>query len=167
MNRGIAYTGIPSNEELSHCPGFPSQERMKKGRVAIIECIQNIPCNPCEAACPMKAIHIGDDITALPHLDEAKCIGCSICLTFCPGIAITVIDKSYSDHLAQIDFPYEFLPLPHKGDVVDAVGRDGQFLCLANVISVSHTESKGDTPIISMELPIEFADEARSMKRLV
>ena len=40
MNKGVMYTGIPSPEELAACPGVPSEERMAKGRVAVIECVQ-------------------------------------------------------------------------------------------------------------------------------
>ena len=43
MKEGIAYTGIPSAEELSSCAGIPTRERMAKGPVAVIECIQ-CPC---------------------------------------------------------------------------------------------------------------------------
>ena len=41
---GIIYTGVPSKEELAAAPGVPSRERMEKGRVACIECVQEIPC---------------------------------------------------------------------------------------------------------------------------
>ena len=66
MKEGIAYTGIPSAEELSSCAGIPTRERMAKGPVAVIECIQCIPCNPCEMACPTGAISLGGAISNAP-----------------------------------------------------------------------------------------------------
>lgn len=66
MTEGVRFTGIPSAEELRGASGIPSQERMKKGPVAVIECVQEIPCNPCENACPFGAIKIGDPITNCP-----------------------------------------------------------------------------------------------------
>ena len=84
MNKGVMYTGIPSPEELAACPGVPSEERMAKGRVAVIECVQEIPCYPCENACRLGAITIGEQITNLPTLHEEKCTGCGICATVCP-----------------------------------------------------------------------------------
>ena len=56
MKEGVSYTGIPSEEELKNCFGIPSEERMKKGRVAVIECVQEIPCNPCEGTCPLEPL---------------------------------------------------------------------------------------------------------------
>lgn len=69
MKEGIAYTGIPSAEELGSCAGIPTRERMAKGPVAVIECIQCIPCNPCEMACPTGAISLGGAISNAPKLD--------------------------------------------------------------------------------------------------
>lgn len=85
MTEGVRFTGIPSAEELRGASGIPSQERMKKGPVAVIECVQEIPCNPCENACPFGAIKIGDPITNLPVLDGEKCTGCGTCVAMCPG----------------------------------------------------------------------------------
>ena len=43
---------------------LPTDEQLKKG-VAITECIQEIPCNPCVDSCPVKAISM-KDINAPP-----------------------------------------------------------------------------------------------------
>lgn len=123
MKEGIAYTGIPSAEELGSCAGIPTRERMAKGPVAVIECIQCIPCNPCEMACPTGAISLGGAISNAPKLDGDKCIGCGKCVARCPGQAITVLNMAYSADKATLDFPYEFLPLPAEGDTVRAVNR--------------------------------------------
>ena len=106
MKEGIAYTGIPSAEELSSCAGIPTRERMAKGPVAVIECIQCIPCNPCEMACPTGAISLGGAISNAPKLDGDKCIGCGKCVARCPGQAITVLNMAYSADKATLDFPY-------------------------------------------------------------
>ena len=46
MTEGVRFTGVPSAEELMKA-GIPSKERIRQGRVAVIECVQEIPCNPC------------------------------------------------------------------------------------------------------------------------
>lgn len=166
MNKGVMYTGIPSPEELAACPGVPSEERMAKGRVAVIECVQEIPCNPCENACRLGAIIIGEQITNLPTLHEEKCTGCGMCVANCPGLAITIIDKTYSDTEAVIEFPFEYLPLPEVGDTVQAVSRAGEVVCDATVTSVRKIKAYAGTAVVGIAVPKQFADEVRSMKRL-
>lgn len=165
-NKGIVYTGVPSARELAEAPGVPSEGRMKKGRVACIECVQGIPCNPCEAACRFGAITVGEEITNLPRLDEEKCTGCGACVAACPGLAITVINKGYGPLETSIDFPFEYLPLPGVGDQVEAVNRFGEVVCAGRILAVRKPEAYAGTAVVSMAVPTEFADEVRSMKRL-
>ena len=166
MNEGIQYTGIPSRAELEASFGIPSQARMKQSRVACIECVQPIPCNPCEGVCPRGAITVGDDITALPRLNEALCVGCGLCVANCPGLAITMLDKSFSDTEGTVDFPFEYLPLPAQGDTVQAVGRDGAVLCDGVVEKITRLPAYAGTTVIRLRVPLEFVDDVRSMKRL-
>ena len=41
-------------------------------------------------SCPFDAIDIGENINKQPVLDVDKCTGCAICVTSCPGLAISV-----------------------------------------------------------------------------
>ena len=166
MNRGIAYTGVPSEEELRACFGIPSAERRKKGRVAFIECVQGIPCNPCQAACRFGAIEIGDMITDLPHLHEDLCTGCGQCVARCPGQAIFVIRDDLNETEASVDFPYEYLPLPKAGMEVDAVSRFGETVCRGRILRVTMTKEFANTAVVSMAVPKEYIDEVRGMRRL-
>ena len=166
IKEGIIYTGIPSKAELAACPGVPSKERMLRGRVACIECVQEIPCNPCEGSCRFGAITIGEEITHLPCLHEEKCTGCGVCVANCPGLAITIIDGSFSETEATVDFPYEYLPLPKEGDLVDAVSRGGEVLCQGRILKVKKNKAFAGTAVISMAVPKEYIDDVRSMKRL-
>lgn len=163
---GVVYTGVPSKEELENCPGRPSQERMLKGKAACIECVQQIPCNPCEGICKFGAIEIGDQITNLPVLKEELCTGCGLCVANCPGLAITVIDKSFSETEASIQFPFEYLPLPEIGDSVDAVNRKGQAVCKGYILNVKKLKTFDGTTVITMKVPLDYIDEVRSMKRM-
>ena len=84
--------GIMTTEELRAIGHYPSEERMRKGPVAVCECLQRIPCNPCESSCPFHAITIGEDISNLPELDADKCVGCGSCITHCSGLALCWIN---------------------------------------------------------------------------
>lgn len=166
MSQNILQNGYPSMEELKEFNRLPSEERYKKGPVAVIECIQNIPCNPCQAACRFQAIHVGTPIINLPQLDEEKCVGCGACIAHCSGLAIFVVDKTYNDTQATVSFPHEYLPLPQKGDKVKAVNRAGEVVCEAEVLRVVNTKANDCTPVITVIISKELADEVRGMVRL-
>ncbi len=166
MIQQLILTGVPGREELAACPGVPSEERMQQGRVAVIECMQEIPCNPCEGACRFGAIIVGEDITGLPHLQESKCTGCGLCIAQCPGLAITVVNKNFSETEASIDFPFEYMPLPEAGDTVTAVNRAGEAVCEARVLRVMKARTQDGTTVLSIAIPKEYADDVRSIKRL-
>ena len=134
--------------------------------MAVIECLQPIPCNPCEGACNFGAIHVGTPIINLPVLNEEKCTGCGMCITRCPGLAIFVVDKSYMEGFATVSFPHEYLPLPVKGQMVDAVNRSGEVKCKAEVLRINNAVSNDHTPVVTVIVPLELADTVRGMKRL-
>ena len=155
-------TGFLSEEELVNSPGVPSEARRRKGTVAVIECIEDIPCNPCETSCRAEAIVVGADITNLPHLDEDKCIGCRTCVPICPGQAIFLVDESLPDAKAAVTLPYEFLPLPEKGEGVTALDRAGTPLGDAVVTEVRKKETMDQTAVITIEVPREWSMQARA-----
>ena len=72
---------------------MPDEERMNSGAVAIIECPEHIPCNPCQEACSRGAIQLFEKITDLPVIDFERCNGCGNCIAVCPGLAIYVLKK--------------------------------------------------------------------------
>jgi Fe-S-cluster-containing hydrogenase component 2 len=150
--------------KIKSSPGYPSKERFLKGPVAVIECPEEIPCNPCEEACPFGAIKVGEPITNLPMLIEDKCVGCGKCISACPGLAIFLVNINYSKKEAAISLPYEFFPLPNVGDEVDVLNREGKFICKGKVIKV--IEGEDHTWIITILIPKEFFEVARGIKPL-
>jgi len=163
---GLLVTGIPTKKELEASPGYPGPEALAKGAIVVIECIQDIPCNPCESACPEGAIVVGNPITNLPVFYPEKCDACGLCIPICPGQAIFRVDTGYTEKEATVSFPYEFLPIPEKGDVVKGVNRGGEAVCDALVLRVQQPKSYDHTAVITVAVPKEAAMEVRSMKRL-
>lgn len=157
--------GIITRAELEAIGHYPSEERMRKGPVAVCECLQNIPCNPCESSCPAHAINIGQDISSLPELDVDKCIGCSACITHCSGLACFVLDKSYSETVGSVSFPYEYLNTYQKGDTVKAANRAGQYVCDGVIKRINTTPKSDRTTVVTLEVPIDQVDEVRSIYR--
>lgn len=164
MSDHLLTKGYLSDEELQDQPGIPSAARRRKGPVAVIECPQDIPCNPCESSCNAGAITVGDDITALPQLDEEKCIGCRSCVPICPGQAIFMVDESLPDNKATVMMPYEYRPLPEKGQAVTALDRSGRELGPATVTAVRQTKKMDQTATVTIELPRDWAMQARAIK---
>jgi len=132
--------------------------------VAVIDCPQEIPCNPCEAACPRGAIKVGRPITRLPVLDEEACTGCGLCVTACPGLAIFLVDGRGGQ--GRVSFPYEYLPLPEQGQRVTAVDADGQPVCQAEVVAVRLTGKADRTPVVTVRVPVEQVKRVRGLRRL-
>ena len=157
----LIRTGIPEKEQIDEV--FPEQDRLEKGPCAVIECFQNIPCNPCASACRRNAIKPFENINNLPIIDRDKCNGCTICVSKCPGLAIMVVDYNYSDTQAVLKIPYEFLPLPHVGEVVDGLDREGKSVCKAEVVKVLNTKAMDKTPVISIAVPKEFIKVVRNI----
>jgi Fe-S-cluster-containing hydrogenase component 2 len=163
---GLRATGIPSIEELEASPGYPSAELLCRGPIAVIECIQDIPCNPCEAVCPNGAVYVGNPITNLPVFYGDKCDACGLCIAACPGQAIFRVDMTYSEAKATVSFPYEYLPMPKKGDLVQAVDRAGDVVCGAEVLRIQRPKGFDHTAVITVSVPRELAMVVRSMRRL-
>lgn len=163
MSNRLNSEGIVNIEKLQSSAVFPSKKRLRQGPVAIIECLEEIPCNPCQFACPEKAIEIGKPLTNLPRFDENKCTGCGLCIPNCPGLAIFVVDITYSDSEAIIQLPYEFLPLPQEGDKVDVLDRVGKVVAKGKVKKVKSAARFNNTHIISLVIPKNLVMEVRGI----
>jgi Fe-S-cluster-containing hydrogenase component 2 len=156
----VAVNGVPTKEELQRA--LPPKRILNNKAVVMVECFQNIPCDPCAHACPYNAILPFKDINDLPQVDYDKCIGCGLCISSCPGLAIFVIDMGYSPKEALIKLPYEMLPLPEKGQVVSGLDREGNKI--ADVVVQKVTKTRNKTSIISIIIPKELAIIIRNIK---
>lgn len=160
---GIAQTGILDLSVLADLPGVPSAERLEQGPVAVIECAQEIPCNPCETNCPRGAVSLGGMLTGLPDLDEANCSGCGLCVADCPGQAVFLVDASFAPGEASVTFPYEFLPLPEPGARLQGVDRGGDPVCPARVVKVDARKRFDRTAVVTVAVPQEYAHVVRGI----
>ena len=164
MEKAREEAGVASLAELRASPGYPSEERLETGPVVVIECIQEIPCNPCESACRFNAIVVGEPITNLPRLIEQKCRGCGECIPACPGMAIFLVNRTYSPEEAAVSIPYEYFPLPEISSTVDALDRRGERVCSGRVIRVSNPKKNDNTAVVTVAVPKCYSDQVRSLR---
>ena len=154
-------TGVPTAEDVLTVT--PSKERLNIGPVAIIECFQEIPCNPCTEACKQGAIQPMEDINNLPQLDFDQCNGCGVCLSRCPGLAIFIVDASYSETEAIVRIPFEYVPVPKVGERVVGLNRAGEELGTFVVNKVQSGGQKNKTYTIWLVVPKALAMDVRSI----
>lgn len=161
ISMNLLKKGYVADDEIERYPGVTH----KVGIHPVMECTQNIPCNPCQDACPKKCISIGENITSLPIVvPESECINCGMCVASCSGQAIFLVNEDCGDGTATVTLPYEFLPLPEEGTKGVALGRDGSKVCEAEVVTVRTAKAFDKTSLLTMKVPKEYAMKARFFK---
>ena len=161
ISQNLLLHGYVSDDEIGRYPGVTH----KAGVHPVMECTQNIPCNPCQDACKKGCISIGSNITSLPIVvDGSECINCGMCVASCSGQAIFLVDEDCGDGTATVTLPYEFLPLPEAGTKGKGLGRDGKAICDAEVVAVKSNKAFDKTNLLTIRVPKEYAMKARFFK---
>ncbi|MGE4277415.1 MAG: FAD-dependent oxidoreductase [Lawsonibacter sp.] len=160
LSQSLLKKGYIAEDELA---GFSAAGTTgKSGIHPVIECTQNIPCNPCQDACRFGCIRVGSRISDLPELDpDKKCVGCGICVASCPGQAIFLIDEDCGDGTATVTLPYEFSPLPSEGTKGKGLDRAGQPVCDAEVVKMQYIPQMDHTALLTMRVPKDMSMKAR------
>lgn len=158
ISESLLKKGYIGDDEIERYPGV----RHTAGIHPVMECTQNIPCNPCQDACPKGCISIGQNITSLPiAVEGAECVGCGMCVASCSGQAIFLVDEQIEEGYASVTMPYEFLPLPETGTKGKGLGRDGSPVCDAEVIKVQTAKAFDQTHLLTIKVPEDMAMKAR------
>jgi thioredoxin reductase/Fe-S-cluster-containing hydrogenase component 2 len=161
VSESLLTKGYVADDEITRFPGFRKQVKVHP----VIECTQNIPCNPCQDACKKGCIAIGDNITSLPiSVEGSECINCGMCVASCSGQAIFLVAEDTEPGFGEVTIPYEFLPLPEKGDKGYGLSRSGQKLCDVEITNVRTSKAFDGTNLVTMKVPMEYIDKARFYK---
>ncbi|HOP57644.1 MAG TPA: 4Fe-4S binding protein [Bacillota bacterium] len=147
----LLKNGVPSQEQVRQ--KFPSEAVLARPK-AILECYEEIPCNPCSTSCPFKAITIGEDINSIPQIDHDKCTGCGICISSCPGLAIIVAQTDSDKAIFKI--PYEFIPVPVPGEKWIGLDRSGNPICEALIVKADTKKTNDRTVVVTVETERRF-----------
>lgn len=146
---------------------YSNQPQLDTGPIGklrpIIECFENIPCNPCQTSCPTGAIEVPDNINSLPRIDYSKCTGCGVCVSKCPGLAIFMVKENIEPGYDLVVIPYEMLSVPKEGQKVLGLNRDGKKVCEAFVMKVLRFADM--TNLVYLKVPAGFASHVRNFRR--
>jgi len=133
----------------------------------IIHCAQEIPCNPCTEVCVLQSIKIKEPtIMGIPQF-EGNCLGCTRCVSICPGLAITIVDKRYdkSKKTARIVVPWEMPEGTIKiGQKVTTAGMEGENIGKGIVIAMKQSKWQNKRTLVSLEVPFKHADSVAGIK---
>lgn len=162
LSQSLLKKGYLQDDEMDRFPGG----KHRSGVHPVIECTQNIPCNPCQDACKFGCIKVGEQITNLPETaDEAKCTGCGMCVAVCSGQAIFLVNEDDKEGFATVTLPYELLPYPKAGEKGTALGRDGRAVCEAEVVSCKVSPAYDHTALLTIRVPGNMCMKARFYRR--
>jgi len=133
----------------------------------IIRCAQEIPCNPCTEACVLQSIKIKEPtIMGRPHF-EGDCLGCTRCVSICPGLAITLVDKRYdkTKKTARVVIPWE-MPMGtiKNGDRVITTDMEGGIIGKGIVIGTKKSKWQNKRELVSLEVPYKDVDNVAGIK---
>ncbi len=133
----------------------------------VIHCAQEIPCNPCTEVCVLQSIKIKEPtIMGRPQF-EGNCLGCTRCVSICPGLAITLVDKRYDDtkKTARVVIPWE---MPEDtiriGEEVTTTGMEGEVIGKAKVIGKKKSKWQNRRVLVSIEVPFKDANNVAGIR---
>ena len=140
----------------------------KKGMLPVFHCTQEIPCNPCSSACPKGLIFIDPkDIRKVPSFkgDELVCIGCEKCISFCPGLAITLVDYRKDAENPIVAIPFEFnYEMLKEWESVTVLDTEGAALGNLEVVKVERVASRDHTMIVKVRAPHAIASRIAGIR---
>jgi len=139
-------------------------EESVRGPVAVVDCLEEIPCNPCEEACRRGAIVVGEDICAIPTYDPGACDGCGRCVAVCPGMAVFLLDRSGGEGRVRVTVPYEMKARMEGGREAWAVDGKGRTLGRGKIIKVRRMGKWDGTLLVTIEVPEEWALKVRGVR---
>ena len=93
---------------------------------------------------------------------EGNCLGCARCVSICPGLAITLVDKSYDKNkkTARVVIPWEMPEGTIKiGEKVTTTGMEGNVIGTGKVIAMKESEWQNKRVLVSLEVPYTEADQ--------
>lgn len=139
------------------------KESGKQHRYLVLDCREQIPCNPCEEVCGKGAVVIGDNLNGAPVFSADKCDGCGLCINVCPGSCIYLVEEAGAGR-ARVTMAYDRLPRPAVGSEVTLVGDGGETIGQGIVRRVKNTRTDRHLWQVTVETSAEAAGAVRGFR---
>ncbi|MBN2281461.1 MAG: FAD-dependent oxidoreductase [Candidatus Marinimicrobia bacterium] len=125
----------------------------------IINCSQEIPCNPCTSVCPVQAIQLKENLGSIMDIPiyTEGCTGCGLCVAICPGLAI-VLARQADENFAEVVIPYEFIPAFDIGDKIPLADATGNHIGDGVVLKI-RTMKKFKTHLITVKVDLAIGNK--------
>lgn len=134
-----------------------------KGRFKVlVDCPQEIPCDPCVKACSTGAISMDEGMCGKPRITEGQCNGCLSCLEVCPVSCIYLMEKREGETLMTLAL--DRLPRLSKGDEVILKDGNGKDLGRGRVIKSRAAQKDKGLRILTLKVPAEVAGSVRTVE---
>ncbi|MCP4603420.1 MAG: FAD-dependent oxidoreductase [Proteobacteria bacterium] len=132
------------------------EPRENRNVYPVIRCVQEIPCDPCVAACPEGSIEM-DGIMGLPRFN-GNCLGCGSCVAHCPGLAIDLVCEDYDPGgdkaLVLMPFEFENPKIPFGRDVL-LTDFDGNTLGKGRIVAARERPDQDRRRLLMVEVPFK------------
>lgn len=157
-----------NREQIKTFEGVPKHAQ-KSRLVASIECIEDIPCDLCEKACPESAIKIErvSKEGKPSFLIESDCTACGICLPACPSATPVMMHEQEERSFSQLVLPWRGKHEWKPGEFAILLNRRGEPLGQGRVVALlplpEGTEAHG-TRLVQLDVPSHLIWEARGLK---
>ncbi|MBN1825395.1 MAG: (2Fe-2S)-binding protein [Candidatus Eisenbacteria bacterium] len=141
------------------------EETRREGIYPILHCTQEIPCNPCMTVCPNNLIHTEDHpILGMPEFD-GDCTGCMKCVTICPGLAVTLVDRRKDPESPVVIVPFELGAWRvAEGEEIAVVDHAGEALGRGRLLKILRPKSTPGTLLLRIEAPAAIANRIAGVR---
>jgi sarcosine oxidase subunit alpha len=128
----------------------------------VIDCPEEIPCNPCAEACRKGALVIEGDMSKRPSCRDELCDGCGSCIAACPVSCIILVEEKGEETL--LTMGYDRLPRPRKGQEVWLLDREGREMGKGAVARARRAARDKYLLLLTIKAPTQIALEVRNIR---